>query len=198
MRKKQDRFSIFGIGFLMGCVMVGLILTARANRQKNAEEEALYPTDKTIEGKPTTPLAKDLPESIKKGGIYSYNETINPDESSLSVWILVFQDNYPLIRISEIKGKKNELLERTITAADQFTVTLNTGKNKEDLKSALSELGFQYRGYQRKDDFHTVGIEDLKFMALPNSINKIKELSDLISSAKVDTIVFNKTPFSFR
>lgn len=181
----NNRIVVYFAGFLIGMLMVSLIMSRRAARERAQADPRLTHNIAMVEAG-AEPLPEYAHESIRQGLIIDYGLLPNETEASERVWLLKFEESYPNVRVVEIL----EVGELRYMAADQIKLTMKSGVDVTELKPMLDELGLRLRMFNRKEKLAVVGVLHTGISAIPDTLDAIQPWSELYDKAEPDWILF--------
>jgi hypothetical protein len=186
--KQSDRLKTFGIGFVIGCVIVSFIITGRNEKKKSMKQDLLVPQHETMDGIPSDPIPENAPNAIREGRIQEFKK-FEDENGQKRVWLLNFKNNYSLVQLEE--EQKDETLKYSYLAADQILVTVKPGTYKSAVQEFLKESPWHFRDYHKQPDLYVIGINQPTIDSVYRAIEEISKF-DLITEAKPDYIIFKK------
>lgn len=183
--KNSERVMVYGVGFLLGTLLVSTILSRRAAREEAAVDPWVTHNAEAIAGG-AAPLPAAMPAAMHKGRIIDFGYLPNEASPVERVWHLNFEDSYPYVRVVE------DLTDNSFTymAADQISIKLVDGVDVTELKPMLADLGLRMRMFNRKEDLAVIGVLDTQVDAVPRTIDAVQAWSDLFESAEPDWLRF--------
>jgi len=180
--KQKDRFYIFGIGVLLGCVLVSLMMNRReASREMARESWSHVPAESAgADGVPALP--EELAEAMRAGKVLYFEEAGDGSK----VWVLGFTDSYPYVRVVE----DSETGSLRYMAADQVVVELADGVDVSAMRSVARDLRVNVRMFNRRENRVVIGTVVSGAQAVPETIAALEPYADLYKSAQPDYILF--------
>ena len=179
----RTRVMVFGVGFLLGMLLVSVILKRRSFNESVAEDPWVEHNVAAIEAG-AEPLPEAVPQALKVGKIIDFGylpDRVNVQEK---VWHLSFDKSYPYVRLTE--DIETEALE--YMAADQILLKLADGVDVTALRPLLDKHELRLRMFNRKENIAVIGVLDTSIDAVPRTIQAMQEYSDLFFVVEPDYI----------
>jgi hypothetical protein len=186
--KTSERFFIFFVGFMIGLAIVSAILMRRAAKNEAVIQDPWAAHTASVEAANAETLPKSTEPSILLGKILDFGYLPNKEAPIKRVWILNFEDSYPLVRVVETLADGN----LQYMAADQIQVELAEGVDVTDLSPMLDALQLRLRNFNRKHDSVVLGVLHQGLDAVPDTLKALEPWALLIKSAQPDTLRFRK------
>ncbi len=185
MKRNGDRIMVYFAGFLIGMMLVSLILSRRAARERAQNDPWMEHNAAMVEAG-VAPLPESAPEIMRHGRILDYGLLPDEDNPEERVWLLNFDESYPFVRVVEDMATE----ELGFMAADQITIQLADGIDVTQLKPMLDELGLRLRMFNRKEQVAVVGVLHTGISAVPDTLTAIQPWSEKFEKAEPDWILF--------
>jgi hypothetical protein len=183
--KNSDRVMVYLVGFILGMLLVSMLLSRRAEKEKAAEDPwVVHNAEMVASGAESLP--EGMPASIHKGRIIDFGYLPSEETPQERVWLLNFEDSYPYVRAVELIDSG----EFSYMAADQISIELAEGVDVTELKPMLDELGLRLRMFNRKERLAVVGVLSTQIDAVPSTIEAVQPWNDLFISAHADELRF--------
>ncbi|MGC6456307.1 MAG: hypothetical protein ACON46_07250 [Coraliomargaritaceae bacterium] len=182
-----DRFKVYGLGFLLGIVLVSLIMGRRASQEEQVVDP-WYEHREQAEASGAEPLPDGVEVSLLKGKVLRFGYLPTAEAPVERVWLLNFRKSYPYVRVVET------LADGSIgyMAADQIQITLAEGVDVTDIKPMIDSLGIRLRMFNRKERAAVLGVMHTGIDAVPDTLEAIAPWGELYSKAGPDWIRFQR------
>lgn len=191
--KQTQRLKIFGIGFILGCVVVSFIISAKNAKKRQMEKLLEEPQNQTISGDFAEPIPDGVPAAIKAGRIAEFKHWGKNSEQSTNKrnrsWLLKFNHNYTWVQMDEIVDQ--DKVEYIYQAADQVQVKLNSGIKRSTFIESLDNEKYHYREFHKKPEIHIIGINSVTIDSVSSAISDLAS-NPLIIDTKPDLILFKR------
>ena len=174
---EKERLATFGLGALLGCLVVAGLIGRRNSAKSEAEIMSEAPVPQWAQ-----PLPASIPELLRHGKILHFKKGVPVGGRT---WILQYDKNYPLVEIAEIQPDADNFGAPPLfqfLAADRLVVQLNPGVRIKNLQAELTPLGLHTREHFKKKDLVIVGLVDV-------GIGKLAEAREKVSSLEQVTLV---------
>tara|TARA_B100001093_G_C26762693_1_gene986461 strand:+ start:879 stop:1445 length:567 start_codon:yes stop_codon:yes gene_type:complete len=187
--KQTKRLQVFGIGFVLGCLVVSLIIGGK-KAEKDAVEKALQtPQNQTESGEYSEPIPINSPKPILAGRIQEFKKEVLENGFERRSWLLKFNHNYTWVQMDQFDT--DEGIRYRYIAADQIQVKVKEGSDSRAFRESLDPSMFHYREYHKKPKLYVVGINHPHIDSVSLALIKIKE-NPYVTWAESDKILFNK------
>jgi hypothetical protein len=173
---EKERLTTFGLGALLGCLLVAGLIGRRNSAKSEAEIMSEAPIPQWAQ-----PLPDSIPELLRHGKILHFKKEVPVGGRT---WILQYDKNYPLVEISEIQSDIDDFGSPTLfkfLAADRLVVQLNAGVRIKDLQTGLTPLGLHTREHFKKKGLVIVGLIDVGIGKLAEAREKVSALQQVMS-----------------
>ena len=173
---EKERLATFGLGALLGCLVVAGLIGRRNSAKSEAEIMSEAPVPQWAQ-----PLPDSIPELLRHGKILHFKKGV---PSGGRTWILQFDKNYPLVEISEVQPDADNFGSPPLfqfLAADRLVVQLNPRVRIKDLQAELTPLGLHTREHFKKKNLVIVGLIDVGIGKLAEAQEKVRALDSVIS-----------------
>ncbi|WPJ97423.1 hypothetical protein SH580_06830 [Coraliomargarita algicola] len=187
--KTSDRIIVYGVGFLIGMLLVSMLLSRRTQREEAAVDPWVAHNAEMVAAG-AEPLPSAMPAAIHQGQIIDFGYLPNAEQPEQRVWLLNFEESYPYVRAVESVASG----EFSFMAADQICIYLAQGVDVTELKPMLDELGLRLRMFNRKESIAVIGVLNTQIDAVPATIAAVQPWSDLFVSAQADVLRFKGKP----
>jgi hypothetical protein len=183
--KNAERIAVYLVGFILGVLLVSMLLSRRAAKEKAAEDPWVTHNIEMVAAG-AEPLPGGMAASIYKGLIIDFGYLPDAETRKERVWHLNFKDSYPYVRVVEDVASG----EFSYMAADQISITLAEGVDVTELKPMLDELGLRLRMFNRKEELAVIGVLNTQIDAVPATIAAVQAWSNLFVIAQPDVLKF--------
>ena len=183
--KTSDRIIVYGVGFVIGMLLVSMLLSRRSAKEKAAEDPWVTHNAEMVAAG-AEPLPEGMPAAIHQGQIMDFGYLPSEDSPEERVWLLNFKESYPYVRAVE----SIENGEFSYMAADQISIYLAAGVDVTELKPMLDALGLRLRMFNRKENIAVIGVLNTQIDAVPTTLAAVQPWSDLFVSAQADVLLF--------
>ena len=173
---EQERLTTFGLGALIGCLVVAGLIGRRNSVQSETEIVSEAPIPQWAQ-----PLPVSVPELLRNGKILHFKNGVPVGGRT---WILKYDKNYPLVEITELQTDPDNSGSPVLfefLAADRLVVKLNSGIRIKDLQSELIPLGLHTREHFKKKGLVIVGLIDVGIGKLSEAKEKVSFLEQVAS-----------------
>jgi hypothetical protein len=183
----SDRFKAYGVGFLLGMLLVSVILSRRAAKE-NQSVDPWHEHREQARETGAEPLPAAVESSMLQGAVLRFGYLPDAALPEERVWLLNFRKSYPYVRVVET------LADGTVRymAADQIKVLLAEGVDVADLKPMLDTLGVRLRMFNRKERAAVLGVLHTGIDAVPETLQALGPWQSLFEAAEPDWIRFRQ------
>lgn len=180
-----DRFKVYGLGFVLGMLLVSFILTYRA-ASEDKSVDPWYGHREQAEEVGAEPLPEGVEVAMLGGEVLRFGYLPDGEERKERVWLLNFRKSYPFVRVVE------SLRDGSLSymAADQVRVLLAEGVDVTEMGPMLEELGISLRVFNRKEGAAVVGVLHAGIDAVPDTLEAMKRWGHLFAETGPDWILF--------
>jgi hypothetical protein len=177
--KGNERFAVFILGLIIGCVLVSLLINRREVFKENSNASWLGSDLPASMDMPPLPIAV---EAVLHEGRPLYYGV----EDEYHIWVIGFTDRYPFVRV--VWDSSNNVFQ--YMAADQVIIHMREGLDVADIKPALHELGVRLRMFNRRDHIVVIGTINSGISAVPDTLSALEAYRHLWQHAGPDFIRF--------
>ncbi len=186
----NERLVTFGIGALMGCLLVGALLSRRNAAKAEKDEQASAPIPSWAQ-----PLPKNVDDKLQQGRILHFKETeADAGKPHSRSWILQFSSDYAFVLIEEVQHSAAGVGDEPVLqylAADRLVVRLKEGIQIEEFRVRLHVHQLHTREHFRKKGIVIVGLGEIGIGKLEEAMALVREM-EIVDSVEYDPIVFPK------
>jgi hypothetical protein len=187
--KNSERFAVYGIGFVMGMILVWMILMRRELREDTGVDPWVAHNAAAVE-EGAEPIPEGMAEPILKGRIIGFGTLPSEAAPQERVWLLSFEESYPFVRAVE----DIETGQFRYMAADQICIRLREGNDVTALKPMLAELDLRMRMFNRAESLAVISVLSSEIDGVPATLEAVQPWSHLFETAYADELRFQPRP----